>query len=132
MLKGCKFMENYKATVVKESKELSAKERIAVKDFGKAIKIDEVVGPDDGLVIDVDYSCIVHVDNGYSENKSYDVFVLVDKGGNKYVSSSKHLADAYFNIVDEMQGSDEEYQINIYKLESKNYKGKYFLTCEIV
>ena len=125
-------MENYKAVVVKASKDLTAKERISVKDFGKAIKIDEIVGPDDGLVIDVGYSCLVHVENDYSENKTYDVFVLVDKAGNKYVSSSKHLVDAYFNIVDEMKDSDEEYQINIYKLESKNYKGKYFLTCEIV
>ena len=35
-------------------------------------------------------------------------------------------------IVDEMGDTDEEYEVEVYRLPSKNYKGKEFLTCSIV
>ena len=35
-------------------------------------------------------------------------------------------------IYDEMYGEEETWAIKAYKLDSKNYKGKKFLTCSII
>lgn len=124
-------MDGYKVSVLNSTKQLSAKERIAVKDFSNAKSIDEETQL--GLLtIDVDYlvECDVHNEKA-QENPNYKKYVVVAKDGTKYVTGSDSFIRALKDIMEEMEGEDEEYQIQAYRKPSKNYKGKEFLTCSI-
>jgi SAM-dependent MidA family methyltransferase len=127
-------MTGYEVKIIEASKELTARERLMLKDTSNAISIDEVTqNPDSGaLVIKVDHYAALAVHNEKSDNKDYIKYVLVDESGNKYVTGSESFWEAFKSIWDEMHDTDEEYSIEIYRLESKNYKGKSFITCSIV
>ena len=125
-------MEGYKAVVERASKELSAKEKIMLKDMSDAVKLDDIV-KDNPLIISPDYYAIVAVHNEKSDTKDYKKIVLVDKDGTKYTTGSMPFITTYEDIVDEMaDAGEDDYAIKIYPKESKNYKGKYFITCSII
>lgn len=124
-------MTGYSVKISYSFKELSARERVAVKDTTNAVSLDEATktGP---LTIDFGYYVELAVHNEKSEDKDYKKYVVVDKAGTKYVTGSNSFITALSGIIDEMADSGEEYQIEIYRMPSKNYKGKEFLTCSIV
>lgn len=124
--------KDYEVKIKSTSKELTARERVMLKDTRNAIKLDEAVG-ETPLVISPDYYAVLDVHNEKSkEDKDFENYVVVDTDGNKYVTGSTSFFEAFTEIVEEMDGTGEEYQIEIYKLDSKNYKGKQFITCSIV
>lgn len=126
------MQKDYEVKIKSTSKELTARERVMLKDTRNAIKLDEAVG-ETPLVISPDYYAILDVHNEKSkEDKDFENYVVVDTDGNKYVTGSTSFFEAFTEIVEEMDGTGEEYQIEIYKLDSKNYKGKQFITCSIV
>ena len=60
-------------------------------------------------------------------------YVIVTKDGTKYVTGSNSFITAFEDIEDEMaDAGEDEYEIEVYRMESKNYKGKQFITCSIV
>lgn len=124
-------MEGYSVKIVESSKELTAKEKLKFKDTSNAIRIDEAT-QDSKLVIAPDYYVVLDVHNEKSDNKDYKNYIIVDKQGNKFVTGSESFWTSFRDIFVEMSGEDEEYEIEIYRLESKNYKGKSFITCSIV
>ena len=125
-------MEGYKTEIVESSRELHGKEKLIFKDLSNAVKLDAVASADSPLVITpVDYA-IIDVHNEKSENPDYKNYVIVDSEGNKYVTGSPSFWQAFTDIWTAMADEDEEYSIEIYKMDSKNYKGKQFLTCSIV
>lgn len=124
--------KDYEVKINSTSKELTARERVLLKDTRNAIKLDEAVS-DTPLVITPDYYGVLDIHNEKSkEDTDFQNYIVVDKGGNKYVTGSTSFFEAFTEIVEEMDGTGEEYQIEIYKLDSKNYKGKQFITCSIV
>ena len=124
-------MMDYEVKIRITSKELSAKDRIKIKDTTNAIRLDEATA-DGAIIISPDYFAVLDIHNEKSEDKDYTQIVLVDVAGNKYVTGSASFLTAFENIFDEMDDIDEEYQIEVYRRESKNYKGKSFITCSIV
>lgn len=128
-------MENaeYSAKVVEATRELTAKERVAIKMFTDAYQLDEITqNYEDGVLINVDYVAKVAVHNEKSDNKDYNKYIYVDKDGTMYVSGSETLYRTYQEIAEEMEDEDEDWAIKVIRKESTNYKGKYFLTCVIV
>lgn len=125
-------MDGYKVTIDNTSKEFSAKERVAIKNTSNATKLDEVVSVDCPLVFTPVAYAVLDVHNERSENKDYNLYVFIDEGGNQYVTGSNSFFDAFIQIWDEMSGTDEAYSIKVFKKPSRNYNGKYFLTCVIV
>lgn len=123
-------MKGYEVKIVSTNKELSAKERVAVKDTTNAIALDDVT-KEGSATITPDYYVELQVHNEKSEDKDYTKFIIVDENGTKYVTGSESFISSFLNIVEEMGDSDEEYQISAYRMPSKNYKGKEFLTCSI-
>jgi hypothetical protein len=124
--------KDYEAKINSVSKELTARERVMLKDTRNAIKLDEAI-KDTPLVISPAYYAVLDVHNEKSkEDKDFQNFIVVDTAGNKYVTGSASFFEAFTEIVEEMSGTGEEYEIEIYKLDSKNYKGKQFITCSIV
>lgn len=124
-------MEGYKTEITESSKELSGKEKLIFKDLSNAVKLDSATDGKQLRITPVDYA-VIKVHNEKSENPDYNNYVIVDKDGTKYVTGSPSFWQAFTDIWDAMADEDEEYEIAIYKLDSKNYKGKQFLTCSII
>ena len=124
-------MTGYSVKIVNASKELSARDRVAVKDTTNAIALDDAT-KDSPLVIAIDYYVELAVQNEKSEDKDYKKYVVVDKTGNKFVTGSESFFTAMLEIMEEMAESGEDFEIQAYRIPSKNYKGKEFLTCSIV
>lgn len=123
----------YKAELVSATRELSAKERVAVKMFIGAEQLDELTQRDEnGVLIDIDYVAVVEVYNEKSDNKNYNKYVYVDKNGTMYISGSETLYRTYQEIAEEMEDEEEPWAIKVIRKESTNYKGKDFLTCMLV
>lgn len=124
-------MTGYSVKIVNASKELTARDRVAVKDTTNAIALDDAT-KDSPLVIAIDYYVELAIHNEKSEDKDYKKYVVVDKSGNKFVTGSESFFTAMLEIMDEMAESGENFEIQVYRMPSKNYKGKEFLTCSIV
>ena len=124
--------KNYVVNIEECSRELTAREKIYMKDTTNAIKLDEVVVDEKPFNIKpVDYAILsVHNEKAQGD-KDYEQFIILAEDGNKYYTGSHSFWDAFYDIWSEMYDSGEEYTIDIYKLDSKNYKGKKFLTCSI-
>lgn len=123
----------YKAKVVGATKELTARDRIRMKNFSDFIQLDEATETE-AVLIDIDYVATVHIENDKSDNPEYNKQVYVDKNGQGYVSGSETLYRQFQDIYEEMkeEGLEDEVTIKVYKSPSKNYKGKSFLTCNLV
>lgn len=125
-------MEGYTVTIKETSKELTARERLMMKDRSNATPLDSAVTVETPLVITPDSYAVLSIHNESSDNPDYEKYMIVDKDGNKYITGSVNFWNSFKSIWDEMTKENEEFQIEVYKLESKNYKGKQFLTCSII
>ena len=122
--------EDFHVVIEESSRELSAKERVALKDTTAALKLAELT-KEGGVQVYVDAYAVLNVHNEHSDNKDYYIYLLLDKDGTTYCTSSKPLFDSFKDIYEEMKDEDEEWGIEIYRLPSKNQSGD-FLTCKII
>ena len=125
-------MEGFSIKIKETSAELDARKRVMLKDTTNAIKLDEVASADNLVVITPADYAILSVHNEKSDNKDYELYLIIDKNGAKYVTGSPSFWNAFSDIWDELHGEDEEWRVEVYKRDSKSYKGKQFLTCSIV
>lgn len=125
-------MEGYSVAIRECSTELTARERIKLKDTTNAIKLDEAASGETPLVIRPAAYAVLDIHNEKSDNKDYPNYIIMDDEGNKYVTGSESFWASFKEIFEEMQNENEAYEIEVYKVDSKNYKGKQFLTCSIV
>lgn len=127
-------MEGYKVEIAHSTKELTVREKIRIKDLSNAIQLDDATQQEGNIVIDFDYYVILKVHNEFSkDDKDYNKYVIVDKSGNKFVTGSESFMTSLKGIVDEMADAGEtDFEIEVYRKDSKNYTGKQFLTCTIV
>ena len=130
--------QKFTTKIVETTHELTAREKILMKDTSNAIKIDAEIdmianAGEKFIITPVDY-VILDIHNEKSKDrKDYQNYVIIDKDGNKYVTGSPSFWSAFKEIWDEMRAeSDEEFSVEIYKLPSKNYSGKDFITCSII
>lgn len=124
-------MTGYEVKIVETSKELSAKERIQLKDTTDAIKLDRATQAD-SVEIDVDYYAELSIHNEKSEDKDYASYVIVDKSGERYVTGSPSFWTSFMNIFNEMANETEPWTLKVYRMPSKNREGKDFITCSII
>ena len=123
-------MTGYKVEIKEVSAQLTAKQRIALKDTTNAIKLD-LATQEAPIIINPDFYAVLGIHNEKSDNPDYENYIVVDKNGAKYVTGSQSFWDSFKQIADEMAGEDEEWSVKVYRVESKNYKGKEFITCSI-
>lgn len=126
----------YKAKVCESSRELTAKEKIMLKDTSNAFSLDELTQGaqfnNEKLILNIDYYVTIDVHNDKADDKDYQQFILVDKDGKKYYTGSTSFINNFIDIFEELTEAGEEVTIEIYRKESKNYKGKEFITCSVV
>lgn len=123
---------DYNITIRETMHELSAKERVRLKmSISNAIKLDEVVQPDGTFVIDtIDNYAVLDVHNEHSENTDYMVLLIVS-GDTTYTTGSESFANAFIDVVSEMQSESEDWGIECFKIPSRNYKNKFILSCTV-
>ena len=123
-------MTGYSVEIEETSKDLSAKERIKIKDTTDAIKLDEVTQGGAIIIYPAMYA-VLDIHNEKSDSVDYKNYIIVDKDGTKYVTGSTSFWSSFMNIYEEMSGEQEDWSIKVYRAPSKNYKGKDFITCSI-
>lgn len=127
-------MSNFSVTFRESSREMTAREKLKIKDVADAIKIDEATNGGNKLTITPTAYAILDVHNEKSDSKDYHTYVIEDKDGTKYYTGSEPFWESFKEIWDVMNESADEigtWSITAYKKDSKNYKGKQFLTCSI-
>lgn len=128
-------MPGFDVKISEASRELSARERISFKDLSNAVSLDrELHDESDRVVINPVAYAVLNVHNEHSKKeKDYTKFLVIDRGGTKFVTGSKTFFEAFLSIFKEMAEAapDEEYSVEVYKIPSKNYNGKYFLSCSL-
>lgn len=125
-------MTGYSAVIKEASEELSAKQKIMLADTSDCIKLDEAI-KEDALIINPVMWAIISIHNEKSDNKDYEVYVIVDEGGNRFTTGSEAFWTTFLNIFNQMKDvTDEEWAIKVYHKDSKNYTGKQFITCSVI
>ena len=124
-------MNGYSVSIAETNKELTAKERIRLKDTSDAVKLDEAT-KEEAIIITPNAYAILNIHNEKSDNKDYNNYLIEDADGTKYVTGSESFWASFIDIYNEMKDETEPWQIKAYRLPSKNYKGKEFLTCSII
>lgn len=130
-------MENYSATIKETTHELSARERIMMKDTTNATKIDTAIdASEEGKIVifPADYVVLSIHNEKSKDRKDYENYLIIDQNGDKFYTGSPSFWSSFMEIWNEMKadGSDEDFGIEVYKVPSKNYSGKDFITCSII
>lgn len=122
-------MTEYTAKIIETSRELSAREKIYMKDTCDAVSLNEL---ENGTILTIDNFVILDVHNERAENeKDYDLLVLLTNDGIKYKTSSVSFINSLTEINNEMVKDNELLDaIKVVKRSSKNFAGK-FLTCTL-
>lgn len=121
---------SYSASIKEASRELTAKERIMLKDTTSAVKLDQATQVED-IHISVDSYAILNIHNDKATPTDYENYIILDRNGTKYVTGSQSFWNAFMDIFTEMENETEEWSIRVYRHPSKNYSGKDFITCAI-
>lgn len=123
------------STQVKESSELTKREVIKLSTIKDTVGLDDVTK--DGA-FDLQYKGYVlfAVHNAAAEQTDYEKLLILDEGGTVYSTSSSSFIAAFsdlMNMVAELKadGDTEPVVIHCTRHESKNYKGKQFLSCSL-
>lgn len=125
-------MADFTSKVTYVSRDIDTKTRIKLKDTTNALKLDELTN-EGAFRITVDYYAVISIHNEKGEHKDYDQLLIVDKDGQKYVTGSPTFKRALSDIVDDLADAGiTDYELDCYKRPSKNYSGKYYLTCSLV
>jgi hypothetical protein len=72
------------------------------------------------------------VHNEASKDKVYHQIVIITTDNRKIVTGSASFITEFCNIFAEMGEDNEPFEIEAYRVPSKNYSGKDFITCSLV
>ena len=123
----------YQVDIKETSRELSKVDRIKLKDFGNATKFDDIVSTEQSAIIVPEAYAVVTIHNPKAEGGQYDAIIVTTAEGEKFMTGSKTFIERFLDIWHEMRddGTSDEFSVEVYKRESNNYKGKYFLGCSL-
>lgn len=127
--------KSFEVKIIETSMELTHKEKVMLKDTSRAIKLDEVCDNGNEIQIKLAGYARLSVHNEKADNPDYEQIVVIDESGEKYITGSDSFWRSFSEIWEEMEedaDEKEDWSLIIYKKDSKNYKGKQFLTCSIV
>lgn len=128
-------MTGYSVEIKESSRDLTVREKIALKDYSSAVALDTALVDVDQITIFPIAYVVLAVHNEHSkQDKDYEKVVIIDNAGNKYVTGSQSFFTAFKDIFDTMakEAPNEEYAIDVFMKPSKNYSGKSFISCALV
>lgn len=123
----------FKATITSSLKELTAREKVKFSDFSNSESID-TLSQQSTVQFIVDNVITLKVENDKSENGEYDVYLFVTPSGSVLHTSSRNFYDSVMSIIETLhQNNDNEpIEIEVVRKDSKNFKGKQFITAVLV
>lgn len=123
---------DYNVTITTASRELTAKEKIRLKKAtSNSVRIDEVTTAEADFIIEsVDSYAVLEVHNEHAENKDYTVLVI-ESNGETFTTGSTAFTNSFIEICEDMEESGESFGIVCHKIPSRNFKGKFILTCNV-
>lgn len=112
------------------SKELTARERVALKHPENTVAINEVLNRDGDLTFKPAWYAVVKIEDTEAapDEETRHSYLVADEDGTIYGTGSESFWSAFMDIFTEMTG--EDYEVRVYKARSKN--GKDFITCSLV
>lgn len=129
---------DYQVKIVDTSIEnLNPRMELLLKSTTGGIALDEALEDmedEEGLIIEPKDYAVLEIHNEKvkeGESTDYTKYVILTEK-DKYVTSSMNFFNSFLDIFETMKDSGEDYSIKIFRKESRNFKGKYFLTCEII
>lgn len=129
------MIKDYSVEISESSRPLTPKEKVALKNANGAIKLDEATKNGDVFITPVGYAILV-IHNEKSADKEYQQYVIFDASGEKYITGSKSFFETFIDIYTELNNENgdqlEPYQLKVIRKPSKNYKGKEFISCEVI
>lgn len=122
----------FSATITETSKELTAYERVKFKDTSNALKIDDLTQEKEKVVIAPAGYVVLSIHNEKSDTPNYENYIIFDHEGTKYVTGSQSFWNSFISIWEDMEGFNEQWEIELLRKPSNNFKGKDFITCALV
>ena len=124
----------FSTTSTKCSKELTKKESVLLKDTSDALTLNDAVQGEPIILKPVMWAELaVHNEKAKdAQSKDYDCYLIVDDNGHKYKTGSQAFWNAFIDIWEDMEDSDEPWELKVYKLPSKNGNFQDFITCSII
>lgn len=121
----------YTIKIVNASANLTARDRINLKDTNNAVSLDELTKAEDKPVLHITQWAELNVSND-ENGKEYNKYVLAAADGTKYTTGSANFWKSFLSIASELaEEGEDEVDIVIYRLPSKNFPGKEFITCSL-
>ena len=128
-----KNTNTYQATITESSRDFTAREKLKYTDTAGMIKLADSLKEHDELVLQIVDYAVVEVENAKAkEDNEYRQYVLIANDDKVYYTGSESFWNSYKQIFDVMKEEDEEYEIKIYRVASKNRQGQSFITCSII
>ena len=125
----------FTVTITESSREFKGKEAIKLKDTGDAIRLNKAVDENGGQVVFTPEAwAVLNIENDNAkegQDSEYINYIVLDTEGNKYITGSLSFFQSLKDILDEMEGVDEDFEVKVYKVPSNNFSGD-FLKCSIV
>lgn len=124
----------------KTSKELNALEKLAYQDTSDCMSLDKVLeesvrnGQPYITISPAEYVLLaIHTDKPKAgASPDYNTLIIIDTDGNKYATGSNTFIESFVNIFDTLREENViDYKVKVMRKDSTNYKGKYFLTCNV-
>lgn len=73
----------------------------------------------------------IHNEQAKGEDKDYAKYIILTDDGESYSTGSESFMNTFINIFENMEGEDD-WGIKVLRKPSKNFSGKYFLTCAVI
>ena len=122
---------NYRVTIKETSDELSPIEKVKYKDTTDCVRLDLLLEQEKSVIIKPKKFVVLDIHNDKSEDKDYPNYIIVDDTDTKYITGSATFFNTFINIYNELKDYQGDWNLKIYKVDSKNYKGKQFITCSV-
>ena len=115
-------------------KELTKKEKVMLKDLTDCTVLGtEVEASECDIIIHPAFYAILSVHNDALAEPDYEVYVIVDRDGTKYQTSSDSFITSFRDIISNMEDEDPEtWAVKVTLKSSKNRTGKSFLKAVLI
>lgn len=116
----------YTVTIIDASQELTARDKIKLKDTAECISLDQASKDNPYLEIPVDGYVVlqVHNERAKSGDPDYEQLVILS-GEQRYITGSGSFRTSFLDIYKEMAGDPDPWSIRVVRRASKNYSGDF-------